>query len=264
MMEGLEIKVLHSDGKLAKRVSGLEEINMLYDAEYREGDRIVFSAHKIPCYLALQVDEVLGEAFVYLVQKEISFVVPFGEKRICYSPKTFIGDKHLLTARMAREDEIKSYRNLALNVMDQHEEVGCYPHASANVETRGEAVFAARNAIDGIKANSFHGEWPYGSWGINRQADAAMKVAFGRLVEVDKLALYIRADFPHDSWWTKVTVTFSDGSSFDWSLEKTEKAQTISFDKKQIEWIMLSQLIKAEDDSPFPALTQLEVYGNEV
>lgn len=46
-----------------------------------------------------------------------------------------------------------SCRNLAKNVMDQHGETNCYPHASANVETRGEAVFAARNAIDGV-----HGE----------------------------------------------------------------------------------------------------------
>lgn len=30
-------------------------------------------------------------------------------------------------------------------------------------------------------------------------------------VEIDRIILYIRADFPHDNWWKKVTVTFSDG-----------------------------------------------------
>ena len=46
--------------------------------------------------------------------------------------------------------------------------------ASANVETRGESVFAARNAIDGVKANRSHGAWPFESWGINRQDDAQL------------------------------------------------------------------------------------------
>lgn len=29
-------------------------------------------------------------------------------------------------------------------------------------------VFTAKNAIDGMKANHYHGEWPYTSWGIAR------------------------------------------------------------------------------------------------
>jgi len=32
------------------------------------------------------------------------------------------------------------------------------------------------------------------------------------------------------------------------------------FDK---EWLTLGQLIKNEDESPFPALTQIEVYGKD-
>ena len=42
------------------------------------------------------------------------------------------------------------------------------------LETGGEAVFAARNAIDGIYENSSHGEWPYQSWGINRDPNACL------------------------------------------------------------------------------------------
>ena len=33
-------------------------------------------------------------------------------------------------------------------------------------------MFAARNAIDGIFENSAHGEYPYQSWGINRDPNA--------------------------------------------------------------------------------------------
>ena len=41
--------------------------------------------------------------------------------------------------------------------MGQNEEAEYYPHARANVETRGEAVFAARNAIDPLKSQEkFH------------------------------------------------------------------------------------------------------------
>lgn len=38
---------------------------------------------------------------------------------------------------------------------------------------------AARNVIDGLCANRFHGIWPYQSWGINRQEDAVLTVDFG-------------------------------------------------------------------------------------
>ena len=212
----------------------------------------------------IQVDDALGSAFVYLKANRFSYVVPFGEKRVCYSPKIFSGERHLLWARVATKEEMSAYKNLAINVADQHEESGCYPHASANVETRGESVFAAKNAIDGVRANASHGEWPYQSWGINMQDDATIKVDFGREVVADKIVLYTRADFPHDNWWTKVTVEFSDGSEFDWQLEKSYDPHIISFNKKTITWVRLKNLIKADDPSPFPALTQMEVYGVEV
>ena len=128
---------------------------------------------------------------------------------------------------------MKSYRNLALNVNDTHENTTCFPHAFANVETRGESVFAAKNAIDGVTANECHGEWPYDSWGINRNPDAEMTVDFGREVEIDRIILYIRADFPHDNWWKKVTVTFSDGEEKEFSLKKTGCGQEFTFEKKK-------------------------------
>ena len=92
--------------------------------------------------------------------------------------------------------EIAQRRNLAFNCYDTHRDLGLYPHASANVETRGEAVFAARNAIDGVWENASHGEWPYQSWGINRDPNAALTVDFGREVLLDELRITERADFP--------------------------------------------------------------------
>jgi len=160
--------------------------------------------------------------------------------------------------------EINAYKNLALNPFDQHEVSGVYPHASANVETRGEAVFAARNAIDGCICTLSHGEWPYESWGINRQDDAKITIDFGRKVDFDKIVLYTRADFPHDNWWVQGTFEFSDGTTQVVNMDKkVQEPHVFHICKKGIEWIKLGNLIKADDPSPFPALTQIEVYGTE-
>ena len=88
-----------------------------------------------------------------------------------------------------------------------------------------------------------------------------MTVDFGREVEADKIVLYTRADFPHDNWWKQVTLTFSDGTSLDWELEKSQLPHVLSIEPKRITWIKLSNLIKADDPSPFPALSQIGVYG---
>lgn len=138
------------------------------------------------------------------------------------------------------------------------------PMPYANVETRGESVFAAKNAIDGVTANVDHGKWPYASWGINRRDDAEFTLDFGRMVEIDRIIIYTRADFPHDNWWVQGTLEFSDDSNMTIALQKTGEGQEIVFQKKKIQWLKLKELIKADDPSPFPALTQIEVYGREI
>lgn len=259
-MAVFSLKVIDGKGNTKFVDSGEDLASLVVTTEYQEGDYIALESSEQNIHVWLQLDDALGSVFTYITGN-ITYQIPFGEKRINLSPKVFSGNRHYLSVRMAREDEVYQYRNLALNPNDQHGEVCAYPHASANVETRGESVFAAKNAIDGICENRSHGEWPYQSWGINRRDDATMKIDFGRCVETDKLVLYTRADFPHDNWWTQVTLTFSDGSTIDWKLEKTRFGQVLTFDKKEITWVEVSHLIKAEDPSPFPALSQLEVYG---
>lgn len=260
-MGNLTLIVKNKNGEIKKEVADNEDINLVYDEQYQEGDTITFLCDKENEHYVVQIDEAIRESLVYLTQKEFIYRIPFGEKRVSYSPKAFSGDKHLISVRRTMASERQAYRNLAENAIDQHENYGCFPHASANVETRGEAVFAARNAIDGITENHSHGEWPYQSWGINRQDDAEITLTFGRMVEVDKMELYTRADFPHDNWWEKGTFTFSDGSKLVVDLMKTDKAQQITFPKKTVEWIKLGELIKGNDPSPFPALSQWKVFG---
>lgn len=259
-MAQITLKILNQDGDLLIERTGEDEVNLVYLAEYQEGDHIILEAEKVNDFYYVQFDDAKGKSLVYLTGT-VDYVIPFGEKAINASAKVFAGSRHVLHVKKAFEEEKNNYRNLSENVWDQHGEVNCYPHASANVETRGESVFAALNAIDGVTVSENHGRWPYQSWGINRRDDATWKLEFGRPVEMDKLVIYTRADFPHDNWWEKMTVTFSDGSVEVLELKKGGTAQIFNISKKNIEWLEISDLIKADDPSPFPALTQLQVYG---
>ena len=75
---------------------------------------------------------------------------------------------------------------------------------------------------------------------------------------------YTRADFPHDSWWEQATIRYSDGSTEKISMKKRILPHEFMIEKRKVSWIELCDLIKADDPSPFPALTQIEVYGNDL
>ena len=259
-MAYINLRILNACGDVLQNASGQDEVNLVYKGEYQEGDRIVLEVEELETFYYVQFDDAKGKSFVYLTGS-VEYTIPFGAKKRNISSKAFSGEWHVLSVKKAMTEEKNNYRILSENVWDQHGDVNCYPHASANVETRGESVFAALNAIDGVTVSESHGDWPYESWGINRRDDATWKLEFGRPVEMDKLIIYTRADFPHDNWWERATVTFSDGTKEILDLKKGGEAQVFSIHKKDIEWLELSELIKADDPSPFPALTQLQVYG---
>jgi len=258
----LTLKIENESGVVVS-ASGESEVVLVYENEYKPGECLTIECDKQNQYLILQLDDAMSPAFVFLTENKYSLLVPFEEKRVSYSPRTFSGDRHVLYARSATTHEIAMYKNLAFNPYDGHLNSSLFPHATANVETRGEAVFAARNAIDGNKANIGHGPWPYQSWGINRDPNAEIKIDFGREVIINRAVVYLRADFPHDAWWEQITVEFSDGSSLDASFIKTHEGQAVEFEQKTVQWVILKKLIKADDPSPFPALTQIEFYGTE-
>lgn len=264
MIIKMEICFKILDAKMnTKAVSkGMDEVSLVYSQEYEEGDRIILETSGEKAFVWLQMDDALGKTLVYSTGN-IEYIVPFGEKRINLSPKAFYGKRHLLYARCAKDYDIDGYRNLALNVYDQHQIKNCYPHAQANVETRGETVFVAQNAIDGVVVNTCHGEWPYQSWGIDRKEDASIRITFGRTVEIDRIVLYTRADFPHDNWWRSVNFTFSDESTLEMKMEKSALPHEITFPSKQVNWVEMNHMIKSDEPSPFPALTQIEVYGRD-
>ena len=157
---------------------------------------MVLTCGKPGSYCVIQLEDTLAPALVYLPQGKAVYQLPQGEGRQVYSPRAFSPGTSVVRARLAQPSEVEGLRNLALNPYDGHENKDMFPHAFANVETRGEAVFAARNAIDGLYENSSHGGWPYTSWGINRDPQAAWTIDFGRTVLVEKLRITLRADFP--------------------------------------------------------------------
>ena len=252
---------IKNNGKTIAERNGEDEVYLVHKDEYCEGDCIEISFSE-PGFYHVSTDPALIPAMLWC-RGTYTFTVPFNEQRKPYSPVAFAGNIHLLMVRKAKDEERSNYRNLALNPADWHGNTALYPHTYANVETRGESVFASRNAVDGLIAADYHGEFPWSSWGINRDENAEMTVDFGRPVDIDRIVFYDRADFPHDAWWKEGTIRFSDGTAEAFPLIKKDGAQSFSVDKKGITSMTVCRLIKADDPSPFPALTQIEAWGRE-
>ena len=132
------------------------------------------------------------------------------------------------------------------------------------METRSESCFAARNVIDGLRYNTFHGEWPFESWGIGAREDAWCLLDLGREVAISRMALTLRADFPHDAYWVRGEVALSGGGVVRFPLEKTGERQFIELGDRRARWLRLQNLVKSDDPSAFPALRQWEVYGRDI
>ncbi|MCT3091788.1 hypothetical protein EFN92_03725 [Lactococcus lactis] len=260
----LTLSVYHADGQLVKAHSADAPHLAFKEYVYQPGDYITLTVDTVPAFYAVKFDEAFEESLVYLTEKNYCYDIVLDEElRRAFSPKTFAGERHYLTARPAKAEEICRRRNLALNPHDQKDCTGVFPHAYANVETRNDSTFFARNVIDGMVANESHGSFPYQSWGINQQVDAALTLDFGREVLIDELGLVLRGDYPHDSFWTQITVEFSDGSQVNIYPTDTLNEQKFEIPRKKSTKIILKNLIKNFDESPFPALTELTVYGFE-
>lgn len=267
----IKLEIINNEGNVKQdernRPAAIEGENMAYIAtqclQYQPGDFIRVTTSKPDTYIAAKLDETLNEALIYLKNSVWEYTVPLAEgDRSSIPGAAFTGGTHYLHVRYAKDYEVKQYRNLSLNTHDQKNDTGAYPHASANVETRNESTFFAKNAIDGIYASNDHGSYPFQSWGINRDPNAKLTIDFGREVTIDSAGFVLRADFPHDSYWNQVSIRFSDGSSHTFDTIKTGGIQTFNFAPIKTKYVIFENLIKADDESPFPALTQIELYGN--
>src|SRR3982751_4542331 len=139
----LALKIVDSQGCVLSHLSGQDEVVLVYRHPYREGDCVVIESSNSG-HVVLALDAAVTPAMTYLKAASHRFTIPFGERRRPFSEKAFDGGLHRIYARAARADEIAARRNLAFNPWDDHSNRALFPHASASVETRGGAVFAAR------------------------------------------------------------------------------------------------------------------------
>lgn len=258
-----KIQVFNANHQCLARAEQPGEVELFYGVEYRPGDYLAVTLDEGCVYGAVRLDAALDEAQVYLPGGRMTYRIEHGEGRLAFAPQAFAGARHVIVARVLDDAARRVYRNVALNPADQRGEADAYPHAHANVETRGEAVFAARNVIDGMRLNSSHGEWPFQSWGIGARTDAHLTVEFGRPVRVDAMALTLRADFPHDAYWTQATVVLSDGTEQTFPLQRAAGRQRVELGEHTVTWMRLERLQKSDDPSAFPALTEWEIYGRD-
>lgn len=244
--------------------TGNSIITLVYSAHYEEGDTIALELDAPGNLCEIQLDDAMRPAVVFMKASVLYYKIPFDSARTTLSPKAFSGNRHIITVKLLSSEEFLTRKNLALNPYDGFIGPEVYPKSQANIETRGEAVFASRNAIDGIYANQSHGNFPYQSWGIDKREDAEWSLEFGRNVIVDEIRLTLRADFPHDNYWKSATVTFSNGYELELLLLKTADPQSFKFEPQTIKSLTLHNFIKSELTSPFPALTQFEVWGRDI
>ena len=114
-------------------------------------------------------------------------------------------------------------------------------------------------AIDGKKENKGHGG-TFPSWGPDKRTDLWWKVDFGKKKDIDKVVIYIRADFPHDKYWKTATLEFSDGSKEKIALNKTADGQEFKFSKRSVSLMKITDLVQ-DEPLGWCALTEVEVWG---
>ena len=82
------LKVIDGNGRTIAVGRDEEEVNLMVAREYQEGDRILLETSEKNIHVWFQVDDAMGKSLVYLAG-DAHYQIPFGEKRINLSPKTF-------------------------------------------------------------------------------------------------------------------------------------------------------------------------------
>ena len=259
----MKLRILDKNNNELFVKQGLK-IDCTYESEYSAGDKIYISANN--CYFfKIQLDSALKETVVYAPSGSFEYRIPTEVLERIYEEGAFAGTEHRIRVSEATDEEAYGERNISLNPYDLQGQKRCYPHAYANYVTRGEPCFFERNAIDGVLENKGHGNFPYHSWAGGARDDLEYYVDFGTEVEVEKLVFYLRADFPHDTYWKNIDIEFSDGEIVTANFEGVADGQEVVLKEKKItRTIHLTNFIQAVFPLSWAALSQIEVYGRYI
>jgi len=262
----ISLKLLNESGECKFKAYGTE-IDERYTGEYEPGDRWRIDTDYTE-FVKMKLDESLLDSIVYLPDKTFEFRIPFdNERTACYAPGAFSGGSHRIICSEPTDAEIYGEREISLNPHDRHNVHKYFPHAHANFVTRENPCFFERNAIDGVIENAGHGRYPYHSWGGGLREDLEFEVRFGMEAEVSRVTIFLRADFPHDTYWKEADLEFSDGTVEHIELVGTKEGQTFEFEPKKTKYVKLCGLKqqRLEDGSlSFAALSQMQIYGNYI
>lgn len=97
----LALKVLDKDSNTICVSSGEDFVDLVCTHTYEEGDRIVLETDEKNIHVHLQVDDALGDAFVYITDN-VSYYVPFGEKGSA-CPLRYFPEINIISMRKSQE-----------------------------------------------------------------------------------------------------------------------------------------------------------------
>ena len=194
----------------------------MYEGELLRGDIFSVSAPGIE-FMKVQLDKTMKESVIYCPSGSFEFSVPDKCEAVGYAPEAFSGFCHRI--RISESDEAYEKRLISLNSLDRRGQTRYFPHARANLVTRDAPCFFERNAIDGVCKNNSHGDYPYHSWAGGAREDLEYYIDFGAEVLVSEIVFYLRADFPHDTYWKSLEIEFSDKERLTAEFSKTAEGQ---------------------------------------
>ena len=270
--EKIKISVIDSTGKVVESVKGQKVVLLNIKRIYQPGDRIVISGSE---YMTVQIDENVPQSEVYLPEGEMKMQIPFGDgeraDRQCWGMDAFSGNIHTITARKTTPERLAVYRNLAVNPSANWKMATSYPHANASSVYRNQSVWSAKAAIDGM--TGYHKFWkgkkqnnhfyPNQAWGPAQVDKPWMQIDFGRRVKVNKVIIYLRDYFNHDTHWEEGELLFSDGSTISFTINpKKAGAQEVVFPEKEVSHLRIQKLTNPNKIG-WASFAEVEVYGND-
>ena len=96
-----------------------EVVCFTYDKPYSQG--IIFPLQHPTANTGLRSLTASLRMYDLCTRRKMEYAIPYGEKLSAYGSKAFVGNMHTIKIRYAHEEEIYSYRNVAINSCDKRE-----------------------------------------------------------------------------------------------------------------------------------------------
>lgn len=243
--------------------SGKGIVTLYTSTSYKNGDSVKITLPEGEHYVALCLSSRVGESILYTKGSEITLSLRALDSCFPNTVKPGLGvtyKKNSITVRLVSEEELAKTHNLARNSYDTSSLTDVYPHISSSAVKDGGDVYAARNIIDGFSSNKGAGNYPNQSWQPQTIDNTTeLKIDFGREVTVDELIIVARRA-SGDSYFNRLTITFSDGTSMKINLSDSDDAQHIDIGGKTTESITFTDF---EAAGSVAAISEISVMGCE-